>query len=161
MIDRSHTAGDDNLKLSFLSAEELEQFGNDPTMIKKKAQEYISKIEEELLECREELKTVHLSNESLLNKLEQQQNSKLEEYELLKERIEHYKTEAKNYQDQIEHLTKQVKDTERRWHEQRNELEQISSVNEELKAEKIRLLSSVEKKTKEIEDLNCMFYLSR
>ncbi|KAG2391844.1 hypothetical protein C9374_013329 [Naegleria lovaniensis] len=154
MIDRSQTADDDNMKLSFLSAEELEQFGNDPMMIKKKAQEYISKIEEELLECREELKTVHLSNESLLNKLEQQQNSKLEEYELLKERIEHYKTEAKNYQDQIEHLTKQVKDSERRWHEQRNELEQISSVNEELKAEKFRLLSSVEKKTKEIEDLN-------
>src|SRR5690348_8582731 len=129
MIDRSLTADDDVFRPTFLSAEELEQIGNDPIMIMKKAQELINKKEEEIFECREELKTARLSNESLLNKFEQQQNSKLDDYNLLKERMEHYKTEGKNNQDQIEHLTRQVKDVEKRWHEQRNELEQFSIAN--------------------------------
>jgi len=160
MSDSTHSssvASSDDLSCSFLTADELEQVKDNPTLIIKKAQEYINKKEEELLECREEVKTARLANESMLNKFEQQQSGKTEEYELLKERIEYFKGESKTYQEQIEHLNKQVKDTEKRYYDQRIELEQLNTLNEELKSEKSRYLSSIEKKNKEIEEMNSTF----
>ncbi|KAL9653861.1 hypothetical protein ABK040_012922 [Willaertia magna] len=141
-------------KSSFLSKEEYLRIHDNPLLIVQKAEEYIEKKEEELLEAREEIKAYKLSSETQLNSFEQKQQAIREENERLLKRIDEYKEEFKSYMDQMEQLKSQIKESEKRYHEQRLEIEKINQVNEDLKSEKNRFLITAEKKDKELEDLN-------